>query len=227
MDTTTKSIVYKNLQDEFGVISTAVMQQFSLVEELIEKEWQDDIYRQIIKNEDAIDEMETEFMTTLRNIIVFGVPKASDLRKLTATHESVLEMEKIGDLLMNMAENLKKAQLDMPDFTDFKATLKKMFQTLKTLVNTVVFSFFKEDKSLIYPMIEKGDIIESLSHEISDNLPAVFQEIPLTGQEMQNILSLNLTVYIMEKIKNIAIGIAKSTIFVIEGTDLRHQRFEK
>jgi phosphate transport system protein len=102
-----------------------------------------------------------------------------------------------------------------------------MFAILKTIVHAVTFSFFKEDKTLAYPIIGKEDNIDALSHEISDNLTLVFQDIPLNEQDLQNMIKLNEMVFIMEKIKNIAISIAKSTIFVIEGLDIRHQRFEK
>jgi phosphate uptake regulator len=209
------------------MISTAVIHQFMLIEELIDNGWQDSIYQKIAENEDIIDSIETDVMKKLPIIVALLAPKAGGLREVIASHETVLFLENIGDLLLDMAHHLQTIDFSIPDYEEFKSDFKKIVHLLKTIVNTVTFAFLQGDKLPAYSILGKEDEIEKLSQELSGNLVAVFQEIPLSGQEIQNIMNLNAMAFIMEKIKNIAINIAKSIIFAKEGTDMRHLRFEK
>ena len=205
----------------------SVMHQFTLIEDLMNKGWQDDTYRQILQNEHRIDEVGTTFMSHFSLTAVLYAPRASNLRKMISSHEVVLMLEEIGDFLVNLTEQLQKVNLALPDYAEFQEAMQTMFHLLKNMLNAIVFSFFKGDKLFIFPVVEKGDDLTQSARTMAANLVAVFQEIPLTGQELQNVVSLHTIVFIMEKIKNLTIGIAKSTIFATEGTDIRHLRFDQ
>lgn len=222
-----KRILHTNLNNQFETIATTVMQQVTLMEDLIHKGWQDAVYDQMLKNEDTADDMETEVMQKLPVIVALLAPKGGGLRLIISSHEIVVFFENIGDLLMDMAEKWRTTDLSIPEYAEFQLDFQKMFLALKTILHAVTFSFVKEDKSPAYALLGKEDDITRLSHELSANLAAVFQDMPLTGQELMNVMNLNAIAYIMEKIKNIAINIAKSIIFAKEGTDMRHLHYEK
>jgi phosphate transport system protein len=224
MSTTIKKLQYEQLNKDFEFISTTVLHQFALIEELLDNGWKDETYEQLIANEDKIDILETIILEKIPSLIMLFAPKAAELRKTIAYQEIIIELEHIGDFLIDIAEQLKKTNLNSSDYTDFKSTLKKIFDKLKKLVNTATFSFFRNDKSQAYQTITKEHKIEVLSNEISENLVIAFQEISLSSQDLLNIINLNTITYILEKIKQDAISIAKSTIFVAEGIDIKHQR---
>ncbi|MDR0865796.1 MAG: hypothetical protein LBO74_12825 [Candidatus Symbiothrix sp.] len=224
MNDTIKKLQYEQLNKDFEFISTTVLYQFALIEELLENGWQETTYEQLILNEDKIDALETTLLEKIPSLLMLFAPRAAELRKTIAYQEIILELEHIGDFLMDIAEHLKKTDLKSSDYTGFKSTLKKILAQLKKTVNTAIFSFFRDDKMQAYQTIEKEHNIEILSREITENLVTAFLEIPLTGQDLLNIINLNTITYSLEKIRQDAISIAKSTIFVTEGIDIKHQR---
>jgi hypothetical protein len=98
-----------------------------------------------------------------------------------------------------------------------------MINSLKTSANAVIFSFIRENKAEALRILEKNTGIERFSKEITENIVVSFQEIPLNGQQVIDIITLNNAAYIMEKIKNSILNIAKSTIYATDGTNIRHQ----
>lgn len=226
MDTVIKNREYAQVKKNFEVLATKVILQFALAEELLLNKWQEEIHEQIIANEKIIDNLETQIAHELIDLVILFTPKAADLRKIAACNEVVLFLEQIGDFLVDVIRLIKEVDIHSPDYTDFKNTLRKMVVSSKELVSTATFSFFQDDSKEAYRTLRKDDNMEELSKEISENLIASFQEIDLSGQELLNIINLNNISYIIKRIKDNAINIAKSTIFASEGTDVRHQNLK-
>jgi phosphate transport system protein len=227
MNATIKNLQQKQLDRSLELISTAVLHQFNLTEELINGKNPESAYKQIVENENKINNLEIAIVKKLSAMIILFTPKAVELREIISCHETVLLLERIGNLLIDIAEYLKKSDLESSEYIEFNSQLKKTFNSLKNTVSAGIYSFFKKDKSQAYQIIEKECDIKKSSQEISENLIAVFQEIPLNGQELTNIINLHSIAYILEKIKDYVINIAKSTIFAIEGIDYRHRNLEK
>jgi phosphate transport system protein len=227
MNVTIKNLQQEQLNKDLELISTIVLNQFNLTEELIHGGPQDGTLGQIAENKKTIDNLEVAILEKLSAMVISFAPKAMELREIISCHEIILFLERIGDLLVDIVNYLKKSDLSSPEYIDFKSQLEKIFDILKKTVSAGAFSFFRKDKSQAYQIIEKEHDIEKHTREIFENLIASFQEIPLTGQELVNIISLHSIAYILEKMKNNAINIAKSTIFVIDGINYRHQNLEK
>ncbi|MDR0682852.1 MAG: hypothetical protein LBG15_13550 [Dysgonamonadaceae bacterium] len=227
MNTTIKSLQQKQLNKGLELISTVVLHQSNLTEELINGKCQESTYKQIVENEKKINNLEVVITKKLSVMIILFTPKAVELREIISCHETVLLLERIGNLLVDIAGYLKKSNLESPEYVEIKSQLKKIFASLKATISASIYSFFKKDKSEAYQIIEKEREIKKGSQEISENLIAAFQEIPLNGRELTNIIHLHSIAYILEKIENYVINIAKSTIFAIEGIDYKYRNLEK
>jgi phosphate transport system protein len=227
MNTTIKNLQQKQLNKGLELISTIVLHQFNLTEELINGKRQKSLYEQIVENENRINNLEVLITKKLSVMIILFTPKAVELREIISCHETVLLLERIGDMLIDITKYLKKSDLESSEYIEFKSQLKKIFVSLKDTISASIYSFFKKDKLQAYQIIEKERNIKKGSQGISESLIAVFQEIPLNGRELTNIIHLHSIAYILEKIENYVINIAKSTIFAIEGIDYRHRNLEK
>ena len=227
MDASIKSREYTLVNKNLELLSTKVIHQFGLVEELLMKEWKEDIYKQILENENIIDDLEVQTVQKLPNLVILFAPKATELRKIVSCHEVILSLEQIGDFLLDIIDLLKKLNLSSPDYNDFKQTLRKMIVSSREITNASAYSFFKNNSKEAYKILHKGNDIDVLSKELSENLSSSFQEMNLTAQELLNIISLKNISYVIERIKNNARNVAKSTIFATEGIDIRHQHLDK
>lgn len=224
-----KSDKYAQINHSFQKLSEILMRQFALVESLLEVGWKDEHYKQFLENEENIDEMEIKMMEIIPALVIQFSPKASDLRKIVSCHEVILFLEQIGDFLINIVDCMRSADLRSSDYNEFNSHLKKMFWLTQMLVHGAAYSFYKEDIQLAYQIIQSDyhNQIKSLSEKVNGMIISSFQDIPLIPQELINILAINNLLCIMVKVRKIASEIAKSTIFVIEGKDLRHRNIEK
>jgi phosphate transport system protein len=218
-----KNLQYGRINKAYEMMATTVMRQFILIKELIANQWKEPHYEEFLKNEDLIDGLETLIMEEVPNFVILFSPKAKELRKIIATHESVWFLEYMGDALVAAMEKLRSINLASDDFNDFRQILLKTFEELSELVNTASFSFFKDNAPAALEVLEDACQIDDLAKEISDTLVASFQDLSLSGQELHNIISLNGITSLVENIKEHAIGIAKSTIFATEGKNTRHK----
>lgn len=214
------------LNKNFQLLSESLIRQVSLTEGLMCKGWDKDIYEEILKNEDYIDSLEVQLMEMIPNLVVLFNPRAVELRRIVSCHEVVVSLEEIGDFLIDTIEFLEKTDMNSPDYEEIKLTLTKMFIATKEIISDAAFSFLYEDKIAAYRTIAKDKAIESLSCEIKKNSMATFQNRELKGQEVANVINVNCISYIIERIKDTAIDIAKSAVFVTEGTNIRHKKIE-
>ncbi|GHT64902.1 hypothetical protein AGMMS50239_23510 [Bacteroidia bacterium] len=218
-----KNREFAQISGDLQILSAKVIDQFTLTGTLFTNGWEDAFYEKILENEKSISYQKAILLEKIPRAAVLFSPKAADLRKLVSYHDVTLLIEEIDDFLISIVSFLKELNLSDSDYTDFKLTLKKMVRSLKDLANAAIFSFIREDKAETIRILGKNTDIEQLSTEITENIVASFQEIPLSGQQVLNIISLNKVAYILEKIKNCVLNIAKSTIYATEGTNIRHQ----
>jgi phosphate uptake regulator len=214
---------FAQISNNLQILSAKAIDQFALVETLLASGWEDALYEKILENEKAISSLEAGLLEKIPRTALLFSPKAIDLRKLVSCHEATLLIEEIKDFLSAIVCSLKKLNLSDPDYADFISTLKKMLHSLKESANAAIFSFIRENKAEALRILGKDTDIEQLSKEITGNIVASFQEIPMNGQQVLNIITLNKMAYIMEKIKSSVLNIVKLTIYVTDGTNLRHQ----
>ncbi|MDR2806011.1 MAG: hypothetical protein LBB85_10340 [Dysgonamonadaceae bacterium] len=221
------NITQENFNGELEKISIALIHQITCIESLIATGWQDSVYRQLVENEKIIDTQEDLFIKNFTVYMALMSPKVKLLRKIISIHEAILFMEIMSDLMVDIADSLKKIKLNKPELEALKNDLQHIFDILKTIVQMVTFGFFKEDMTMAYPVIEKNKAIEKRLHQIQENLMDFYRAIPLDNDKLQHLLDLSRIIYLVEKIQKFTINIAKLIIFVTEGTNIRHQRFEK
>jgi phosphate transport system protein len=223
--TNIKSRQVANLDKKFQLLYEKVMQQFSITEEVIQNSLQEEQMEKIAQNENDIDLLEKEIRIEVVRSILLS-PRAAELRKLISHQDITNFLETIGDLLVNITQPSKKIDLNLPDFDYFRVTLGKMFSFSKKMVSDAIYSFYYKDSSLAYKIISDDDYMDDLFREISENILLLFQDLSLNEQELSNILNISCVAYIIEQIGDIATHIAEASIYLIEGTDIRHKLSE-
>jgi phosphate transport system protein len=210
---------YAQVNRDFQLLSETIMHQFTLVEKLTTLKWDLPSYEKTLVNEDSINKLKTKIMDKLPELVILFTPLATELRRIVSYHEAILYLEKIGNFLVNIVELTKTIDLSASDYKDFKATLNRMFVCSKEMVNVTTLSFFYENGAAAHQLIENDQPIDALERELSEHIALSFQEIPLNGQDLVNITGLNTIAYIIKLIKNDAVDMARSTIFIVEGSN--------
>ncbi len=211
----------EKIAGNFQLLSELVLRQLSNTRMVLDQS-EDHIYEEIEKNEVLIDSLDVRMREEVLNGILLFSPKAMDLRKIMAYHDTTKYLERIGDLILNVSHFLKKTDLSRPGFPEFKKALSSMMKGAEEMVRGAVYAFTFEDTFKAYQTIAADDKIDNKLKEITEQLHLVFQEKLLSSQDLFNITSINSISYNIERIGDNATNIAEVAVYLTEGKDIRH-----
>ena len=109
--TSNKNTAIKEIIKEFELFSNLILKQLDLLDKLFETENlqpSDKIIEQLNENEEEIDKYEIDLEAQIIRAIVLYKPVASDLRQIFALYRIVINLERIGDLVIKIAKYIIK-----------------------------------------------------------------------------------------------------------------------
>lgn len=214
--------VFKNIKDDFGVISKIVLKQLQLIKSLTHTVPTQELIEEIQHNEHLIDSMEVKIRSEIINTIVLYTPRATNLRKIISYYDMTAYLERIGDQILNVSGFLKKSDIQGEIFRCFEAEITTLMNKSENMVQNAIFAFTCKDNQLAKETIEMDDEVDEIYHNITKELQKVSNDRQLTEQQMIDVLSINSLSYNLERISDNATNIAEAAIFLIEGVDIKH-----
>lgn len=222
----TKDKAIQDILSDFEDLTMIVLQQLDFLESLLSKDKEktdkEAIYTTMYLNEDIIDMYENKMNENIINTIVLYHPLAGELRKIMSCMRMVSNLERIGDLSMNIAEFVKKAD-NIFLIKDLAKSLYTMLIKSRDMVQKAISSFSCEDMELANSTIAADDIIDELNDSITkaildDKIIEKYNDKDgINSLICINNISLNL-----ERIGDNATNIAEAAIYMLQGKDIRH-----
>lgn len=174
---------------------------------------------EVIRTDDQVNKLEVYVDDLCLKLIALRQPKARDLRFVTIGLRASTDLERMGDLAVNISERVvllnKEAQLkpyvDLPDVA----------QKTQDMVKNALDALVKKDVGLANKVCESDDEVDGLTHKIYDDLIATMQKDP---SAVSRGACLILICRHFERIADHATNIAEQVIFFVEGKDIRHGR---
>ncbi|MGL5683232.1 MAG: phosphate signaling complex PhoU family protein [Marinifilaceae bacterium] len=214
--------VFKNIKDDFAVISKIVLKQLQLAKSLTRVAPSEELIEEIYHNEHIIDSMEVKIRSEIINTIVLYSPRATNLRKIISYYDMTAYLERIGDLILNVSKFLRKSDVEGELFVHFEEQISALMCKSENMVQNAIFAFTCKDNHLAKETIEMDDAVDEMYHNLVRELQSYCCEKMLTQQQMIDTLSINSMAYNLERISDNATNIAESAIFLIEGVDIKH-----
>jgi len=227
MTTSVKLKQLKILLNDFELLSRTTLLQLQIVSRLLQDNSIESLYDEAEANEIIMDRLEIK----IREEVVFAIfqftPKAADLRLIITYQDITTNLERVGDILLNIIHFLKETNLNKPELSEERKKIGKMFQYVDEMMRDAIFSFSNEDSRMAYQVIEKDDKVDKLFHQISEALQANFVDRNLSKNEIRNIININAMSYNLERVGDSATNIAEAAIYLTEGKDIRHGNKEQ
>ncbi|HEX2970136.1 MAG TPA: PhoU domain-containing protein [Bacteroidales bacterium] len=226
---TKKEQAIQDTISSFQLMADLVLKQLSLIEKAMlasEQSEQDLVISDINKNEIEIDRLEVEISDKFINSIVLYQPLASDLRKLVAIYRMTLNLERIGDLVMNMSYGLDTIGRS-DEYRVMSDVILSMFQSGRIMVEKSLLSFVNGDQDFAIWTIKNDAVVDEMNNKLLANtisrsgLDSKTRDMLLSYIDIKNIITN------IERIADHATNIAEATIYSLQGTDVRHSGFEK
>lgn len=215
------------LHGDFQLLSEIVLSQMKLASDLMHDNRNEKIITQLKRNEKIINSLDVTIKEKVINAIMLFTPRALDLRRLMAYHDMTISMERVGDLIQNIAFALDEMDFSLDGFDKYKRLVDKMFVHTDKMLKNGLFAFTGVSNEMAYDTIQMDDKVDKLERKIERKLAEDFHNEAQSAQSLVNIMNLNSISYYLERIGDKAVDIAESAVYLIEGRDIRHVKEPK
>jgi len=204
-----------------------VLIQLTLLEKfmsLTDHNEMDKIRTSILENENKIDEYEVIISDKFINSIILYQPVASDIRKLNSVYRISINLERIGDLVLNIIHSIESIK----ETAEYKAMLDVLMNMLVsgvTMVEKSILSFMNNDDSYAEWTIKNDEIVDEMNRKLLINSVSRAKVSEKTREMLLSYMDLKNIITNMERIADHATNIAESSIYSMQGTDIRHKGF--
>lgn len=177
--------------------------------------------RRIIEQDIEVDEMEVRVEEMCLKILALYQPVAIDLRFIIAALKINNDLERVGDLAVNVAERAAFLANQPPlglsfDFEEMAAGARKMLtRSLDALINL--------SASEATEVLAGDDEIDAMNRQMYLIVEEAIQAHPEQTESLMHVLSASRD---LERIADHATNIAEDVIYMVEGHIVRHKAEE-
>jgi phosphate transport system protein len=153
------------------------------------------------------------------HILARRQPVASDLRFTTMAMKLVTDLERIGDLVVNICERV----IELNEETPLKpyVDLPKMAQASQSMVHDALDAFVAGEVERAQQVISRDEIVDAYYAQIFRELLTYMMEDP---KNIYRATRLQSVAKYIERIGDHATNLAELVIFHVQGQDVRHMR---
>jgi len=151
-------------------------------------------------------------------LLALHQPVAVDLRSIVAAIKINGDLERIGDLAVNIAEAARR-YLAAGQVGE-QQLLPRMCEIAEAMLNDALQAFVTSNLGTAQAVLERDDSLDSFRDQVNRRLVDLMTHQP---QTLNSALELMLISRHLERIGDHATNIAEDVFFVVAGEDIRHQ----
>ncbi len=176
-----------------------------------------DMARATIEKDHLINTLEVEIDEQCIELLALRQPVGSDLRLITTGLKISTDLERIGDLSVNLCERV----LDLLQSPPLKPLidLPRMARMSIAMVHDSLNAYVRRDTELAESVCRRDDEVDDLNEQIFRELLTYMMENP---QNISRALSLSMIARYLERIADHANNISQMVIYLVKGKDIRH-----
>jgi phosphate transport system protein len=172
---------------------------------------------EVLKNEEKVNEMEIEIDDLAIQLLALQQPMAVDLRLIAAALKINNDLERMGDLAVNIAQRAidlvgKPSIKPMIDIPHIAALVESM-------VRKALDSFVARDVELARSVLASDDAVDDLRNASFHELISYMEKSPRNIPQAVSLLSV---IRNLERIADHSTNIAEDVLFYVKGVDVRH-----
>jgi phosphate transport system protein len=183
------------------------------------------IITSIVANEKKIDEYEVVISDKFINSIVLYQPVASDIRKIVSVYRMTINLERIGDLVMNIISSIGSIR-ETDEYKAMTDVILNMLISGISMVEKSLLSFTNSDDSYAVWTIKNDEIVDEMNRKLLINTISKAKVSEKTREMLLSYTNLKNIITNIERIADHATNIAEATIYSLQGTDIRHKGYE-
>jgi len=209
--------------EELKALKEKVLKLGSMVEAAIRDsvnslvERNSDLAREVIEKDHQINAVEVQIDEECIRLIARRQPMGGDLRFITTTMKITTDLERMGDLAVNIAE--RSIELNEEPLLKPYKNIPKMAEITQKMVRDSLDAFVRGCSTLPYEVIKRDDEVDDLTvknfNELLDLMIRDPKIIPMA-------LKRTYVAKYLERIADHATNIAEMVIYMCKGKIIRH-----
>ncbi|OJT18107.1 phosphate transport system regulatory protein PhoU [Archangium sp. Cb G35] len=173
----------------------------------------------VIQADKEVNRLEVEIDETCRRILALRQPAASDLRLITTALKIVTDLERIGDLAVNIAERAKDLN-EAPPLKPYVDT-PRLAELAQQQVKRALDAFVSSDVAKAEVVLKEDEHLDVLYLKIFNELLGYMME---DSKNIRRATALMFIAKHLERIGDHATNVAEMVVYMVRGTDIRHPR---
>lgn len=213
----------REFETELAQVRTQLVEMTQMVESMIVTSVDSllsgdmDVAKATIKLDMDVNRLEVDTDDLCLVILAKRQPMASDLRFITLAMKMVTDLERIGDLAVNISERTLALDGFKPDVVG--STLRRMAKINKALIREATEAFVEQDPTKAETVIKRDSEVDQLyltaSNEIQKRMFA-------DTEYLYHGIHLQAAAKFLERIGDHITNLAELVIFMVWGKDIRH-----
>lgn len=172
----------------------------------------------VIQGDESINTLQIELDDRCFKLLALRQPMATDLRLIMSTTRITSDLERVGDLAVNVAEAAAR-YIQFPPVKPL-IDLPKMSELAQQMLRDALSSFVSGEVTLASDVLKRDDSLDDLKRQVFQDLLTYMLNNP---DLVAPALDLVLISRHLERVGDHATNIAEDIIFLVEGRDVRHQ----
>jgi phosphate transport system protein len=213
----------RHFDAELNALNEKLLEMARLAEESVAravrslKDRNEALAQDVLKKEGGINLLEIEIDERCMKLLALRQPVASDLRFITSAMKIGSELERVGDLAVNIAE-VSLELLQQPPLKPL-IDIPRMAAVAQSMVRDALNAFVNRDEKLARAVCERDDEVDSLNDQ-------VFRELLTYMMNDQSTIDRSVRLILigrhLERIADHATNISEDVIYLVLGKTIKH-----
>jgi phosphate transport system protein len=213
----------RHFQEELQLLKTRLLAMGGLAEERVRQAVGALVERDRLRLDDVLDgdeplnQLHLEVDALALRLLALHQPMAVDLRAIVAALKINTDLERVGDLAVNIAQAATR-YLTMPPVKPL-IDLPRMGDIAQGMLRDALDSFVRKDVDLAQSVLNRDDQLDALKTQVFRDLLTYMLQDPT---KIAASLDLILVSRHLERIGDHATNVAEDVIFMVSAKDVRH-----
>ncbi len=215
--------VVRHFQEELGVLQERLLAMGGFAEERVREavlglaSRDVGLVEHVRSGDEPINDLHIEIDDRCFKLLALHQPMAADLRAIVAAVKINTDLERVGDLAVNIAEAATRYLLHAP--VKPLIDIPRMGEIAQRMLRDALDAFVRRDVALAESVLAADDALDALKSQIfRELLTYMMQDV----EKIEPALDLILVSRHLERIGDHATNIAEDVIFMVSARDVRH-----
>lgn len=220
-----QSQMERHFDQQLGVLRKNLIQMAAVVEMAISnavkslKERDSDLAHSVITHDEQVDDLELEIDKQCVDLLALQQPMAVDLRFITSAMKITNNLERMGDLAVNIAERV--VPLNQEPQLKPLIDIPMMATIAQTMVKDSIDAFVNKDTSIAQSVYQRDSTVDALNDQIFRELLTYMMEDPGNITRAVHLMFISRH---LERIADHATNIAEEVVYIVKAKVVKHRK---